>query len=571
MRAAALLVRANKQHAGNRLVETVYDSEKDITRFVVFRLQVELDEAVERLLVPLEMGAGDAGGLGDRHAVVVLVQDVERRQVHDGGSARVLVAAAALARPIVSVRRARLRVRGAALRAANAQTGPTMLRTALLCTLVAAQVQPDGLKNLRHPDANIRYRTAAVLAEQGPRAKFAIGELREALKDSDPLVRVKVAEALWQVERPSPSVILPGLLRALKEKDPAVRSAACGVIGMMGSKGRGAVRLLTQTLKDQDLTVVIGAVNALGDIGPAAASSAPALLQLAGFNDFAILEPLVGAALGAMGPDVVPDLAGALRNKVLTRRRVAVYALGSIGPDARSAVKALAARLTDDEPAMRFLAARALGNIGKDAQSALPRLRHATGDKDAATRIRAALAVWQISGATKHVPLIASALAEKAPAIRQRAAEALGTIGADAKDAAAALIKTLGDSEPAVRQTAIMALGRIGKAAPASAVALRPLLKDADKPMRVHAAFALWQITGDAKEALGVLRPLLGDASGAQAAAIAKIGAIGPPAREVLPDLVRMYREEDNPALRGTIAQAIKGIDPALAGKLGIR
>src|SRR6516165_370850 len=56
-------------------------------------------------------------------------------------------------------------------------------------------VQPDGLKNLKHPDANIRYRTAALLAKQGPLAKFAIEELREALQDSDPLVRIKVAEA----------------------------------------------------------------------------------------------------------------------------------------------------------------------------------------------------------------------------------------------------------------------------------------------------------------------------------------------------------------------------------------
>src|SRR5437588_12072967 len=99
----------------------------------------------------------------------------------------------------------------------------------LLCVILAgtalaqdtkkqdSPVQPDGLKNLRHPDANVRYRTAALLAEQGPRARFAVGDLREALSDADPLVRVKVAEALWKVERPSPGVILPGLQRALKD------------------------------------------------------------------------------------------------------------------------------------------------------------------------------------------------------------------------------------------------------------------------------------------------------------------------------------------------------------------
>jgi HEAT repeat protein len=430
-------------------------------------------------------------------------------------------------------------------------------------------VQPDGLKNLRHPDAGVRYRTAAVLAEQGPRARFAIAELRQALADTDPLVRVKVAEALWKVERPGPSVILPGLVRALKDKDAGVRTAACGVIAMMGSKGKGAVKSLAETLKDKDLGVVIGAITALGDIGPPAAGAADALLQLAGYSDFAILEPLVGASLGAMGADVVPALTRALRDTSRERRRVAAYALGSIGPDARSAVKLLTTRLTDEEPAMRFLAARALGSIGKDASRALPRLRDATTDKDAATRIRAALAVWQISGDAASVSVLADALADKSPAARHSAAEAVGTMGKAGKDAAGALTKALADPEPTVRQAAVVALGNIGRAAQ-SAGALRPLLKDNDKTLRVHAAFALWQVTGDAKEPLATLQSLLATPN-LQAAVIAKLGAIGPRARDALPELVTMYREEDSPALRGTIAQAIKQIDPELAGKLGIR
>src|SRR5437899_2923435 len=81
-------------------------------------------------------------------------------------------------------------------------------------------------------------------ARQGPLAKLAIESLREALQDADPLVRVKVAEAIWQVERPSPAAILPALQKALKDKNPEVRAAACGVIGVMGSKGKAAVPAL---------------------------------------------------------------------------------------------------------------------------------------------------------------------------------------------------------------------------------------------------------------------------------------------------------------------------------------
>ena len=41
--------------------------------------------------------------------------------------------------------------------------------------------------------------------------------------------------------------------------------------------------------------------------------------------------------------------------------------------------------------------------------------------------------------------------------------------------------------------------------------------------------------------------------------------------RDALPDLVTMYREEDGESLRRVLAEAIKKIDPAIAGKLGIR
>src|ERR1043166_5224287 len=144
-----------------------------------------------------------------------------------------LVATGELARPIVTDRCTRTYPEYDLMRRCRALVNLLFV----LSMAVAAQsvpvvaqdkkdgVQPDGLKNLRHPDATVRYRTAALLAKQGPLAKFAIDELREALGDTDPFVRLKVAEAIWRVERPSPTVILPTLQRALKDKNPEVREA----------------------------------------------------------------------------------------------------------------------------------------------------------------------------------------------------------------------------------------------------------------------------------------------------------------------------------------------------------
>jgi HEAT repeat protein len=401
-----------------------------------------------------------------------------------------------------------------------------------------AGVQPDGLKNLRHPDANVRYRTAAMLMEQGPLAKFAVEELRAAIADTDPLVRVKVAEAIWMVERPSPSAILPTLQRAIKDPSADVRAAACAVVGLMGSKGKGAIPALLATLNDKDLSVVIAAVTALGDIGPAASESAGALLELAGYPDFIILEPVVGAALGGMGEAVVPALTTALKDPSIERRRVAAYALGAIGPDARSAVAALERLLRDEQETLRFLGARALGSIGKDAQRALARLDETTADKAASVRIRAALAVWQVGGETKYMPLLAKACADVDPGARQAAVAALTMIGPDARDALPAL---------------------------------RPLLHDMDKMLRQDAAIAFWRVGGDAKETLAVLEPFLMDERPLRTAAIERLGTMGAAARALLPELVAIYREEESVATRRGIGATIRRVDAAVAAKLGIR
>jgi HEAT repeat protein len=241
-----------------------------------------------------------------------------------------------------------------------------------------------------------------------------------------------------------------------------------------------------------------------------------------------------------------------------------------MGPEARGAVKVLM-KLLDDEPwNMRWLAARALGSIGKEAKSALPRLRESTSDRDARVRIQAVLAMWQIANDKTHVPLLARLLEDESVATREAAAQALTSMGGDAREATPALVKALTDTEPSVKQAAVVAIGSIGPSAKDAAASLRPLLKDADKAVRLHAAFALWQVTGEVKDTLDILRSLVSDPN-LQVAAIARLGTLGPAARDILPDLVTMYREENRAALRRVVGDAIKKIDATLATKLGIR
>jgi HEAT repeat protein len=241
-----------------------------------------------------------------------------------------------------------------------------------------AQDQPpafDGLKALKHSDADVRLNAAQLLCDLGPVAKFAIPALREQLKEEkNTIVRVKVAEALWKIEKPPARVLVPALLEALNDIEPAARANAANVIGQLGAGAKSAVPNLAKLLQDKDLTVRVDATLALGEIGPAAKAAVPSLLVTLKSDDILILEPFILGTLGKIGADAVPELKAALAAKEYRLRRGAAYALGLIGPPAADAVMPLGKLLEARESELRALAAQALGKIGKEAAPTLPML-----------------------------------------------------------------------------------------------------------------------------------------------------------------------------------------------------
>ena len=426
---------------------------------------------------------------------------------------------------------------------------------------------PEGLKALQHPDAKVRYRAAQTLANLGPSAKFAVPELREALKDKNGVVRLKVAEALWKIEKTPNNILMPVLLQALKDKDIGVRAAAPPVIALMGANAKPALPALTGALKDAELDVKLSAVIALGDLGPLAKDTAGALLALAGDKDFILLEPFVGASLANQGPGVAPMLMKALEDDAAESRRVAAYALGALGPAAVPATSALAKAAEHPHAATRQLAIRALGKIGPPAKDALPVLGNRTMDKIAAVRIDAALAYWTIANDTRHVGVLIAALKDDSPNVRDSACQALAAMKAGAKESVGPVAKLLADKE--LRLRAVITLGEIGPPAQVVAPDLKKLLLDKDGETQLHAAFAVWQITGTAKESLDVLEKTLATEAH-YTASIVVLGDMGRAAAPLLPTLIALWREEDVAADRRALDDAIKKIDGKLALKLGI-
>jgi arylsulfatase A-like enzyme/HEAT repeat protein len=432
----------------------------------------------------------------------------------------------------------------------------------------------DGLKALKHPDPDVRYRSAQLLADLGPVGKFAVPTLREMLKEEQSLlIRVKVAEALWKIAKQPVRDLLPTLLDGLKDNDPVVRANAAAVLGQLGADAKPAVGALSKALGDKEFAVRAEVAVALGEIGPAARAAVPALLETLKNDDIQLLEPFVLGTLGKIGEDAVPHLVAALTAKEYRLRRGAVYALGLIGKGAAEAVEPLTKLLQAPEADLRSLAAVALGKIGDAARGALPMLTGLLKDKGGTVRISAAVALWRIDGSTLGRAVLVAALLDENAGVRESACKACVELG-DAKILPVMVLRDcLKDPVANVRVLAAEALGRGGKAAMEALPELRKLFKDAYGPARVSAALAVWRIDGKVKEVAPLLVEWLADKNvPTRRAAAAALGEIGPEAKEAgFETLVEVYRGDQSFGVRQAAAAALKKIDAKAAAKMGVR
>ena len=127
-------------------------------------------------------------------------------------------------------------------------------------------------------------------------------------------------------------------------------------------------------------------------------------------------------------------------------RQTAAWALGNIGPEARTTVPALIELFKDKEESVRGAAARALGGIGANAASAAPALTELLNDKNEEVQHAVAVALGNIGPEAKiAIPAITEWLAKyKNGSVPWTAAEALRRIGPAAIPTLTELLKEQG-------------------------------------------------------------------------------------------------------------------------------
>jgi HEAT repeat protein len=377
----------------------------------------------------------------------------------------------------------------------------------------------------------VRLAGVKMLGEAGPAAKPFLPELLGRLADPDPNVRAAALTAIGKVD-------------ADWKNAPAVRKALVGFVGQ---------------LSNPNSTYQLGAANALGRLGPAAAPAFAALAERLTDHSEAVARA-AAAALAEIDRDwakaapvraMVPDLVFGLSDPRFETRRGAAAVLPLIDRDwakleaARGAVPRLTEALAIR--GREVYAAEALGRFGPAAAPAMPKLR----------------------------ALLAG---DHAPDIRRAGAASLGQVGPDALPAVAELVLVWAEVDAGRTNTpSFEALRKIDPEWARSAAArgllpkLIPMLADARPERRAGAAVALqridaaWPATEEARQAIPALAVRLEAADDAiRAAAAEALGNIGPSATAAAPALVRCVADRAEGVRTGALA-ALERIDPQWA------
>jgi HEAT repeat protein len=397
----------------------------------------------------------------------------------------------------------------------------------------------DLQNTLKDLDPLVRLAAAVALGRIGPLAKESSSSLAEALADPVETVRVEAALALWLITQ-NDEIAFPVLFEVLSEpiakgesnEKRESREKAALSLGQMGKKAAGAVAVLIETTKYNDTRVRLAAAYALGKIGPSAKLAIPALIQMLRNGECMSLpkgeRASAARALADLGPNAIPALVKSLQESDY-----------NIGPPAQSAVPGLAEALIDPDKDVRSEVLKALSAIGLESK--------------------------------KAVPAIADALRDREAEVRMIAAELLGKLGPEARQAASALRVTIEDTDAHVCVQAAISFWQVTQTKEVSLPVLQSGLKNNKASVRVEAAVGLWEIAQD-KNALHTLIDCLQEEEeyAVDYAASQALIKIGPGAKEIVPDLVRIIQD---PTTRyyDVASEALKQIDPEAAKKAGVR
>ncbi len=197
-----------------------------------------------------------------------------------------------------------------------------------------------------------------------------------------------------------------------------------------------------------------------------------------------------------LGPEALPAIRAALQDWSAdsSRRKAALKACSILGASAAPVLPDAATQLFD--PDVTEQAAIALSFMGRDA---FPPLKEALASDDAVVRREALRSIGKLKSraplvSAAVVPLLVDGMRDEDGGVRTVAATYLGIIHEDPDNAVPWLIAGLGDAVIEVRRASATALGSFGAAARPAEAALKQAATDADENLAREAGLALIRI-----------------------------------------------------------------------------
>ena len=161
------------------------------------------------------------------------------------------------------------------------------------------------IRDLSHPDYQVRWKALDALAKLGPQAEPAVPALINRLDDEHDRSRaISVLGVVGPAAAPAVPALLHRLAYTLSVEDKLYRDESTQAIGIIetlakiGPAAKEAVLLLRQALKDKVSTVRYCAAHALGAMGPEARGAIPDLEALLNDHEY------VGLYVYPYGKDV---------------------------------------------------------------------------------------------------------------------------------------------------------------------------------------------------------------------------------------------------------------------------
>jgi HEAT repeat protein len=428
---------------------------------------------------------------------------------------------------------------------------------------LADTVVPKLRALLASQDPQVRWRSARALGDYGPQAQVASAELRRLLSDSDTAVQYHAAAALGKLEDRSEETVA-ALVQAATGKEAHVARAAIAALRKLQPGPERVMDALEHALNSDDQAVVLHALEAIIEHG---AQAVPLLNEALKRPKTAYLACAAIEQIGPEAADTAPaliDLLGKTRHSKLQIQ--IVLALASIGPAAKSAAPQIVPLLESPHDAtVPVAAAFALGSIGASSQQTDAALRGAMAKNNQFLQMVAAWALAKLhpndqASMRLAVEKLTQGLKSSDVALRTAAAKGLQMLQAPPEMVAPAMVTLVNDPDPEVQANAVAAVASLGESVvPRVTSALK------NPQLRGPAARVLAQLGPKAKAAV---QPLIEAAKGADADshteinfALASIGPAAAPAAQMLAQAVSSPEQH----VRESALYALREIGPGAA------